>query len=75
VKRTDDIHAKIDFWARHPQVQPLPYAVRIPGLTRIAFRSYAEMNRWKSEQRLKLASLPPEQWQIKNTHDSGAGTT
>lgn len=71
MKRTDDIHAKYELWARQPRVQPLPYAVRIPGLTHITFQSYEAMNRWKQEQRLRLATLPPEQWQIKLMAENG----
>lgn len=64
MKATDDCNAKIDFWIAHPQVPPLPYAVRIPGLTVKRFDSYEDFNNWKREQILKLAELPPEQWQI-----------
>jgi len=65
MKRTDNYQAKLDFWVDAPRIHPLPYGVRIPGLTRIAFHSHAEMNQWKRAQLLKLAVLPPEQWQIK----------
>jgi len=65
MKCTDDYLAKVKFWAAAPCVRPLPYAVRIPGLRRMAFSSHAEMNRWKREQLRTLAVLPPEQWQIK----------
>ncbi len=64
MKICDDYKAKLDFWVRAGQVPPLPYGVRIPGLTVKRFNSYAEFNAWKKEQILKLAKLPPETWQI-----------
>lgn len=36
------------------------------------FDSYDEFNAWKREQLLKLAELPPEEWQIP-THGDAAG--
>jgi len=65
MKATDDYNAKFDFWVRNPQpIPPQPYEVRIPGLTCKRFDSYEEFNDWKREQLLKLAELPPEEWQI-----------
>jgi len=64
MKRTDDYRAKIEMWARQPHVEPLPYGVRIPGLTVKRFSSYAEFNQWKRQQILKLAQLDPKEWQI-----------
>lgn len=65
MKRTDDYNAKFDFWVRSSQpVPPQPYEVRFPGLTVKRFDSYEEFNAWKREQLLKLAKLPPEEWQI-----------
>jgi hypothetical protein len=64
MKTTDNYNAKLDFWVATRQVPPLPFGVRIPGLTVKRFGSYAEFNAWKEEQILKLAELPPEEWQI-----------
>lgn len=63
-KCEDDCQAKVDLWVRAGRVFPLPYGVRLPGFTSRHFSSYAEMNAWKEEQILRLATLPPEQWQI-----------
>ena len=70
VKRTDDYNAKIEFWARRPRVEPLPYGVRIPGLKVKRFNSYEEFNVWKQEQILKLAKLDPKEWQIPYDDDA-----
>lgn len=64
MKRTDDYTAKLEFWARQPQVEPLAYGVRIPGLHVKRFDSYEEFNAWKRKQILKLATLDPEDWKI-----------
>lgn len=68
MKRTDDYNAKLEFWVDAPRVVPLPYGVRIPGLTVERFDSYEAFNTWKRKQILKLAKLDPAQWQIPYEH-------
>lgn len=56
MKATDDYSAKLDFWARHPRLHPLPpVTFRIPGFTSRKFSSYAEFNAWKREVILQRA--------------------
>lgn len=64
MKKNDDYKAKLDFWVENNAVPPLPYGVRIPGLTVKRFQSYEEFNDWKREQMLKLADCDPKEWKI-----------
>jgi hypothetical protein len=47
VKISDDYHAKIRLWARHPAVAPLPPAPVLPKFAPQKFRTPQEMNEWK----------------------------
>ncbi len=62
MKRTDDINAKLDFWAASPKVTPLPRLANLPRFGHKKFNSYAEMNQWKQELLAQLAAQGGAQW-------------
>lgn len=45
----DDYSAKIEFWARHPHVAPLPPPPKLPHFGCKRFRSYRAFNLWKRQ--------------------------
>jgi len=62
MKRTDEINAKLDFWAAKPRVAPLPRLANLPRFGHRKFNSYAEMNAWKQALLAELATNGGAQW-------------
>jgi len=62
MKRTDDIHAKLEFWAASPRVVAVPRLANLPRFGHKKFNSYAEMNRWKQALLAELARRGGAQW-------------
>ncbi len=62
MKITDDYSGKLNLWIRNPEVRPLP---KLSGLLKFKakrFRSYEEMNNWKSEYLRKIAENGGVKW-------------
>jgi hypothetical protein len=62
MKLTDDYLAKYRIWACNPTVWPLPRAVGLPHFGHRKFASYEEMNAWKREYLLEIATTGGVQW-------------
>ena len=62
MKRTDDINAKLAFWAAAPRVAPFPHLANLPRFGPKKCNSHAEMNRWKQELLAQLAAQGGAQW-------------
>ena len=46
-KKTDDLSAKIEIWARNPRVHAIPRITNLPKFPPQRFSSYEEMNSFK----------------------------
>jgi len=62
MKRTNDINAKLDFWAAKPRAVAVPTLANLPRFGHKKFNSYAEMNQWKQELLAQLAAQGGAQW-------------
>jgi hypothetical protein len=62
VKRCDDYLAKMDLWAQDPKVCATPGVAGVPRFGSKRFRSYEEMNAWKRELLLEIASRGGVTW-------------
>ena len=62
MKRTDEINAKLDFWAAKPRVTPLPRLANLPRFGHRKFNFYREMNAWKQALLAELATHGGAQW-------------
>lgn len=62
MKRTDDINAKLAFWAAKPRAVAVPTLANLPHFGHKKFNSYAEMNQWKQALLLSLADHGGAQW-------------
>ncbi|TAN38245.1 MAG: hypothetical protein EPN23_02830 [Verrucomicrobia bacterium] len=62
MKRTNDINAKLDFWAAKPRVTTLPRLTNLPRFGHKKFNSHAELNRWKQALLAELAAHGGAQW-------------
>jgi hypothetical protein len=59
MKFSDDYRAKLEIWARHPRVTPLPAAPLPAPFPAQKFSSHEEFYRWKKERILNLARKTP----------------
>ena len=62
MKRTDDINAKLDFWAAKPRAIAVPRLANLPRFGHKKFNSHVEMNRWKQSLLAELADHGGAQW-------------
>ena len=62
MKRTDDINAKLDFWAAKPRAVGVPRLANLPRFGHRKFNSYSEMNAWKQALLAELAARGGAQW-------------
>jgi len=67
VKATDDIHAKVRFWAQEsckPGYRPrsCPVPCNLPQFPRRCFSSYSDLNEWKHGYLLEVARRGGIQW-------------
>jgi hypothetical protein len=62
MKRTDDYHARLGFWARDPKPCRMPRPIGIPHFGWKKFNSYEEMNAWKKSLLKQIARQGGVKW-------------